>query len=145
MKKTKSNILFQIHRIKTEQFAIIEEHFAPTEPVELLSKIAFKLDRQHQRIGTFMSFDFHQNQKVFMKISCSCHFQIEASSWEQLSQSNSTITISQPFLLHIATITTGTIRGILYCKTEGTSFSNFIIPTIDLTKMVLTDAEFELN
>jgi hypothetical protein len=145
MKQEISNILFYIQQIKTEQFAIIAEHFTPPEPVELLSKIEFKLDLQQKRIGTFMSFEFHQNQKVFIKIACSCHFQIEPGSWEGLPQTDSSITIPKPFLLHIATITTGTARGVLSCKTEGTPFATFIIPTVDLTKMVLADAEFALK
>jgi hypothetical protein len=130
MKQEISNILFYIQQIKTEQFAIIAEHFSPPEPVELLSKIEFKLDLQQKRIGTFMSFEFHQ---------------IEPGSWDGLPQTESSITIPKPFLLHIATITTGTARGVLSCKTEGTPFATFIIPTVDLTKMVLTDAEFALR
>jgi len=145
MKQEISNIMFYIQQIKTEQFAIIAEHFTPPEPVELLSKIEFKLDLQQKRIGTFMSFEFHQNQKVFIKIACSCHFQIEPGSWDGLPQTESSITIPKPFLLHIATITTGTTRGVLSCKTEGTPFATFIIPTVDLTKMVLSDAEFALK
>lgn len=74
-----------------------------------------------------------------------CHFQIEPGSWDGLPQTESSITIPKPFLLHIATITTGTARGVLSCKTEGTPFATFIIPTVDLTKMVLSDAEFALK
>ncbi|NBV36886.1 MAG: hypothetical protein EBR94_06405 [Bacteroidetes bacterium] len=145
MKHEITNVLFYIQQIKTDQFAIIAEHFSPTAGVELLSKIEFKLDLQQQRIGTFMSFEFHQSQKVFIKIACSCHFQIEPASWEQFPRTNSSITIPKPFLLHIATITTGTARGVLSSKTEGTTFGTFIIPTVDLTKMVLSDAEFALT
>ena len=140
-----NNIQFQIQHIKTDQFAIIEDHFSSKLTVELLTKIEFKLDLSKKLIGTFMTFEFHQKSKVFIKIACSCHFQIENTSWESLKKTATLLSIPKSFLLHLATITTGTSRGILSCKIEGTPFSSFIIPTINLTKMVLSDAEFALN
>ena len=92
MKQEISNILFYIQQIKTEQFAIIAEHFSPPAPVELLSKIEFKLDLQQKRVGTFMSFEFHQNQKVFIKIATSCHFQIEPV-WAIVSESFGSVSL----------------------------------------------------
>ncbi len=53
--------------------------------------------------------------------------------------------VSKGFLAHLAMITTGTARGVLFAKTEATQFSKFIIPTLNVAEMIKEDASFDLH
>lgn len=85
--------------------------------------------------------------KHLYKIVTSCHFKINDASWINFidkKESDNQFIISKGFITHLAMISVGTTRGILYAKTEGTDFVKFIIPTINLSELILEDAIFDL-
>lgn len=134
---------FIILDIKTVQFSIISEHFNSEEETELITDLQFKFNLKDKQIAVFLGFEFVQHSTPFIKIQVKCLFQVEPNSWSSF-ENDSKMRIPKGFLVHLAMISTGTTRGILFAKTEGTLFSKFIIPTIDLTTMVKVDAEFDL-
>jgi hypothetical protein len=143
MKKDNTQVGFALQGIKTEQFAIFEENYAPKKETGLGTELQFKLDQKNKQIGVFLGFEFMQGKKVFLKIVVSCHFKIEESSWTSFLQENS-LTVPKGFLAHLAMITTGTTRGVLFAKTEATPFSKFIVPTLNVAEMIKEDASFEM-
>jgi hypothetical protein len=145
MKKENIEVGFSLQSIKTEQFAIIEENFNPKKEIEFGTEIEFKLDVDNKQIGVYLNFEFVNAKKVFLKIKVSCHFIIKEESWKLfLRVSPSKIIIPKGFIQHLAMITTGTTRGVLFAKTEGTLFSKFIIPTLNIVDMFKEDASFEI-
>ncbi len=143
MKKEKTQVGFALQGIKTEQFAIFEENYAPKKETGLGTELQFKLDQSSKQIAVFLGFEFMQGKKVFLKIQVSCHFKIEDSSWSSFIQENKLI-VPKGFLAHLAMITTGTSRGVLFAKTEGTQFSKFIVPTLNVAEMIQEDAFFDI-
>ena len=144
--KKEETINFSLLNIKTEQFAILEENYNDKKSVEFGTIIQFKLDSKNHIIGVFLGITFDQAKKSFLKIEVSCHFNIENSSWNHfIDQDSSTITFPKGFLSHLSMITVGTTRGILFSKTEGSNFNKFIIPTINVTKIIEKDAKFSLS
>lgn len=143
MKKDDTQVGFALQGIKTEQFAIFEENYAPKKETGLGTELQFKLDQKNTQIGVFLGFEFMQGKKVFLKIVVSCHFKIEESSWCSFIQENKLI-VPKSFLAHLAMITTGTSRGILFAKTEVTQFSKFIVPTLNVAEMIKEDATFDI-
>ncbi len=145
MKKDNPEIGFALQGIKTEQFAIFEENYAPKKETALGTEVQFKLDEQNKKFGVFIGFEFTQGKKIFLKIQVSCHFRIEEKSWKNFIQKeNAKLVVPKEFLAHLAMITTGTTRGVLFAKTESTTFSKFIVPTLDVTEMIKEDASFDV-
>ena len=145
MEKQNDPVVFALQSIKTEQFAIIENNFAPKKETNLGTELQFKLDQKNKKIGVFLSFEFVQGKKVFLKILVSCHFKIDTSSWDKFIQhKESKLIIPSDFLAHLAMITTGTARGVLFAKTESTPFSKFMIPTMNVSEMISEDATFDI-
>lgn len=141
-----SKVGFVLQGIKTEQFAIIDENFSPRKKTGLGTELQFKLDQKNKQIGVYIDFEFIQTRKVFLKIQVSCHFKIEQKSWDSLYQENQyKLVIPKDFLAHLAMITTGTARGVLFAKTESTQFSAFIIPTLNVADMISEDAVFNMS
>lgn len=143
MKKENTQVGFALKGIKTEQFAIFEENYSPKKETSLGTELQFKLDQNNKQIAVFLGFEFLQAKKVFLKIQVSCHFKIEESSWNSLIQENKLI-VPKGFLAHLAMITTGTSRGVLFAKTEATPFSTFIVPTLNVAEMIKEDVLFDI-
>ena len=126
---------FELQGIKTEQFAILHEDFNHKKPVDLDSQLQFKFDQKQNLIGVEVSFEYIQSKKILLKIVVSCHFKIEADSWQTfLEIQKGKIVVPKGFLAHLAMITVGTTRGVLHTKTESTDYAKFILPAIMLLK-----------
>lgn len=146
MKKENIQVGFELLGIKTEQFAIFEENYNIKKETNLNTELQFKLDQTNKQIGVFLGFEFVQAKKVFIKILVSCHFKIREESWNSfIKENDSKLIVPKGFLAHLAMITTGTSRGVLFAKTEGSQFSKFIIPTININAMITEDASFEIE
>jgi len=133
---------FNLVAIKTEQFAVFEAHFSEKKMLELSTNFQFRIDTEDKRIGVFASFQFESGKNTFIKLVVSCHFSIEKSAWDSFNVDNK-ITVPVGFARHLSMLTVGTARGILHCKTESTSFNDFLLPTIDVTAIVKGDVVFE--
>jgi len=145
MKSDSNKVSFKLEAIKTEQFAIFENDYSPKKESVLSTELQFKLDQAHKRIGVFIGLEFLQGKKVFLKAQISCHFKISDESWAHFVHlDTSKIIVPKDFLAHIAMITTGTSRGVLFAKTESTPFSKFIVPTLNVAEMIPEDAMFDI-
>jgi len=144
MKKDTKEIGIKLVGIKTEQFAIFKENYRAKKKIGLETQIQFKIDNIQKQIVPFILFDFEEGKKVFLKFMLSCHFIIEEQYWNAFLIENKLI-LPKEFLSHIAMITIGTARGVLFAKTEGTIFNQFIIPTVNISEMITEDASFEID
>lgn len=81
---------------------------------------------------------FSESNTPALKLDVSCIFFISKESWKNLI-SDSKIILPAGFLQHLATITTGTARGILFQRTEGTKYNTFHLPLLDITKAIKED------
>ncbi len=146
MDKRNKQIGFIIESIKTEQFAIFEENYKSKKPTEQNTEIQVKLDETNKVIGLFLCIEFINSKKVIIKIEVSCHFRIDDLSFSDfINENNTLVSIPMGFIIHLATITTGTTRGILFSKLESTLFSKYILQTINLQDMITENAEFPIS
>jgi hypothetical protein len=144
MKTENKGVGFDLQGIKTEQFAIFEDNYTPKKVIGLNTSLQFKVDSQNKQMGVFLGFEYIQGKKIFLKIIVSCHFKIEKNDWNSFIQDDKLI-VPKGFLAHLAMITIGTTRGVLFAKTESTPFSKYIVPTINVEEMIEKDAIFEIN
>lgn len=142
MDKESKEIGFVLQGIKTEQFAVFEENYLPKKEIGLSTGLQVRVDNQNKHIGVFLGFEFIQSKKVFLKIQVSCHFKIVETAWNSFKFENKLI-VPKDFLAHLAMITAGTARGVLFAKTESSPFSNYIIPAINVADMIKEDAVFD--
>ncbi|MGI9526723.1 MAG: hypothetical protein ACR2MS_06415 [Weeksellaceae bacterium] len=143
MKKEES-IGFELVGISTEEFAILEENAKLDDSYELNTGLSFKIDDQKHQIGCFVSFMVEKEQEKLLKLKVGCHFIIRPENWNSLLHNNE-MTIPQGFASHLAMITVGTARGVFHSRTEHTTFNNFIIPTINVTKFFDSDLILNLD
>lgn len=81
-----------------------------------------------------------------MKILVSCHFNVKKDSWQNFElKTQDELIIPKEFLAHLAMIATGTTRGVLFAKIEGTEYSKFIVPILNIAEMIPEDATIQLS
>lgn len=138
-------VKFKLANVNVEQFVLFDEKYNKSEKVSFSSGVGYKLDDINQVIGCFMKFSFEQNKTPFLFLEASCHFEIENKSWKEFLGEDEKIIIPESFMEHMAALTVGTARGILYAKTEQTEFKKFIIPLINVSEMINSDGVFKKN
>lgn len=136
---------FVLIGIETKQFAILENNYKKGEEITIDINYEFGLDPENRVMGSFVEFDFkHHECSTFMKIVVACHFRISDQTWLELLQEDEII-FPKIFLTHLCLLTVGTSRGIIFSKTENTILNPLILPTINVTKVVMEDASFPLK
>ncbi len=137
---------FLLQGIKIEQFAFFDENYTNDEIIELGTKFDIMLHRADRKIGIFFEVKYLQLNRILIKLVVSCHFIFTEESWKKLINSEKSIILfPKESIGHLAMITVGTARGILFTKTEGTRYSTFILPTLNIADMFKEDVEFSLE
>lgn len=131
-------IRFRMFRIQTEQFAIIEEFLPDNENLGFEIGLNFRYADLGKRIACAMTFELYYLQKKVLILQVSCEFEIHEDDWDSLCKGDS-VTIPKNTLEFFAIHTIGTARGILHCKTEGTSLNGIIIPPINVAEIIDKD------
>jgi len=138
-----NTIDFSLLRIQTDQFAIFEENYIENETVNLSTNLTFGLNSEDRVFLVTPKYTFESNKVPFMAIQTSCFFKIEDSAWNGFILQNK-ITFPKNFVAHMAMIAVGTSRGVLHTKTENTIFNKYILPTINVSKMIPEDVVFDI-
>lgn len=143
MEKKAKSIGFSLKKVSTEQFAIIEEGFNDKGKIRVNTSFRFAADDKSKYIAVFASFVFDSDEKPFLIVEASCHFSIKDSAWNGMVIADTrTLIVPKGFLTHLVMLTVGTSRGILHAKTEGTSFNKYVLPTINVSEIIKSDASF---
>ncbi|MEQ9438089.1 MAG: hypothetical protein RIG62_03545 [Cyclobacteriaceae bacterium] len=145
-KEERKVVGFLLRNIKTEQFATIEQAYQEGSQISIKIGFDFGLLEEERGLSCLTHVEFLAGDSPFIIIKVRCDFGIDPKKWDELiDHKKDLITFSGGFLQHLAVLTTGTTRGVLHAKTEDTPFSNILMPTLNITKMVDKDMSFELE
>lgn len=134
---------FNLTKINTLQFAIIEDAFnTDIDKFNIETNLGYGVDSENGSILSVVKIQFEQNDIPFLIIEVSCEFDVVEDFWKEFD-SNKSIIIPKGFMAHIAMITVGTTRGVLHEKTKNTKFNEFVLPTINVAKMIEKDGKFD--
>lgn len=137
------NIGFQIKKINTHQFAIIDEAYNDeNDEFNLETNLGFGIDVSNSAIKSSVKVHFEQDERPFLIIEVSCEFNIDPKFWNEFNNEEF-IKIPKGFMSHLAMITVGTTRGVLHSKTENTKYNELILPTLNVSEMIKDDLEFK--
>ena len=148
MDKKQENISigFQLEKITTEQFAIIPDAYDKSNSkIEMTIGLNFGIEKGNRIIASFVKVQFEQNKLPFIIIEIANHFNIEELAWNNLKKTKNGLIIPKGFASHLVMLTIGTLRGTLHCKMENTEYSNFILPTINITELIKSEIELVEN
>ncbi len=133
---------FKMAKINISQFAILADS-APDESLSYTVEIGFKAATTDKRIGCEFSVEFAHHDKPVLKLGVFCEYDVLPEDWDGRITDNQLI-VTKEELGYFANQTVGVSRGIMFCKTEGTPFSQFIVPPINLSAIIKDDFSFAL-
>jgi hypothetical protein len=131
-------VRFNLARISTDQFALIESSFKNEAPVNLNLSLSFGANPEMKLISVKVSFKFEHETGPFMIVEATCFFKIDADDWKSFVKEEG-IVVPKGIITHFSMLAVGTTRGILHAKTEGTNFNGFIIQPVNLTELITQD------
>lgn len=125
------SIRFSLVGVTTEQFAKIFEPEVE-ENIELNISITVNSNYLNGAIAVTPKVSFGESEKPFLILESTCHFKVEPSDWERISDSgNVDVIIPKYVIMNMVSIALGTCRGILHTKTENTEYNKYYLPLID--------------
>lgn len=141
-------IRFRMVKISVGQFAILADTM-PQGDMSYTVNVGFKVASNAKRIACEFGVVFETSagdgisEKILL-LEETCEFDIHPDDWKGLIENNQ-MTVSPTELCMLANQTVGVARGILYCKTENTPFTQFILPPINLTTLIKDNLIIDLE
>lgn len=126
-------IPYKIGQIKISQFAVFPDKYINGEEVQIHASFSFGHSVALDSIRCTAAFSFLQKEELLLTSETQCFFNIASEGIEQLRKEHE---IPVDFLRYMATIATGTVRGIIHAKTEGTVLNTIILPPINLVNLI---------
>lgn len=123
-------------KITTKQFAV----FADTLPesLSLSVKVEPSFEAGHHLIGLDALFSIQSDTSKILLLELFCEFEIAPDDWDAQTINDTTI-IPKETLDYMLSQVVGVARGVIYVRTEGTVFSQLVLPPINVSKMIQED------
>ena len=134
------SIPFRISQIKTQQFAIFPDFLVNGEKVLVTSEFNFSVNKTLSSVRCISKYSYTQAEKLLLTTEIACFFDISQDGSKELKEQGK---MPVEFLRYMATIATGTARGIIHAKTEGTVLNSVVLPPINLVEAIKTDFIFQ--
>ncbi|MFT7381133.1 MAG: hypothetical protein ACI9Z3_001015 [Roseivirga sp.] len=139
------SIGFVLSRIKTIHFELNDSVYNDAEDVKFETGISVKASDKEHLISIFFMVRFKCEIEPFIQLEVQCEFEIEPKTFESFRSAKDILTIPSAFARHLAVVTVGTTRGILFEKLNKTSFKSFLLPSINLMKFIKEDVVLKEN
>ena len=120
-------IPYRINQIRTVQFVIFPEKYDNKNDINVHTNVSFAVKNDLSDVRCIMEVSYAQADELLLKTQVQCNFGIAPEGINEIN------------LRYIATIVTGTIRGIIHDKTEGTVLNGIILPPINLLELIKDD------
>lgn len=144
MSNKKTQVLFKLSGIRTEQFGIIETVQITSATINLAAEIDLSINESGHAIVCRFKTSFRANAETFLILAVACLFSIEPRTMGHMKVGHE-LRIPKGLAHHLGIITVGTARGVLHAKTEGTLYNRFVLPTINIEEQIQEDIIFQLD
>lgn len=138
-KKESGLVPFALTKIQTLEFAILEKSYSQNDEVQVSQVFNFSVDPSNKQVGVAARYEYFQHSP-FLILEVSCVFTIVDVAWNiWLDADKGIFTLPRNIATHMAVLSVGTTRGVLHAKTEGNYFNMFVLPTWNLSKVIVKD------
>jgi len=130
-------IRFGWYKIVTDEFAMTEEKYAPSDPAQMRIDLLFNTIEAEKLVTVKVKCLFYQEDKLLLIITVSCLFNIYPEDWEKIFDAKARIlTLSLSSALQFASLSISTTRGVLHALTESAPLNSIILPPVNLNELV---------
>ena len=142
MNRSAESLGFRLLEIAVPQF----DHFEGAEPPQPNLAIGTKLDWQadprDNTVTAELRVEYTSDGHRLLFFTMACTFELEAIAWDEFcDRQNGTTTFPRAFLMQLGSITIGTARGVLYERTCRPSKSCYLLPLLDVDRLVADEVQ----
>lgn len=139
-----TKVPFKLKDIETLQWAIHPEYYSKDmDEYNISVKSDFGCDPNEKAIHCMANISLSQKDKVFLIIESNFIFLIEPNAWKTML-SNGDFVLSKLIKEHFLVLAIGTLRGIIFEKTNNKKLDTIVLPTIDVRHDTGDDLVFPL-
>lgn len=142
MKKKDVGLSFKLVRIEEKQFSVFEAGIH-SEQINQKVGVGFNVDPKNNIIASAIHYLLEADDKPFINIEVVCYFELISKDYKKLLKPDNLVEIPIDFAQHLANITSGTTRGILFANTKDTPFNSYYMSLINLTEIIKEDVVLE--
>lgn len=138
---TYNKLGFAFVGLRTISFAQIEAAHKKTGETDLISRLGFGIDVDDHTITCTTKFSFEKKKdQPFLILELQGFFEINKNDFiKKVKQADNSFLITKDLATHFAVLMVGSARGVLHAKTEGTIFNQYLLPTMDIKKLIQED------
>ena len=123
-------ILYKFSKMQLDQFAMFEENLTQLDQeVDIQTETRFSFDKEKNMLCSQITVSMLQENNILLKADLSSFFEIQAESLQYLQKEGKLI-FPPSLLIQFASLCFGSIRGVIFTKTIGTTLNNFILPPV---------------
>lgn len=137
----KKNIQYSYVKIKENQFAVFEENFVESNSCEMEQELKYHFDSKSNIVECCNTIQYLQNSNIVLKLSVSSYFKIEEKSFLSLKAGGKYF-FPQSFMIQLASLNYGTMRGIIYEKCVDNSLKSLVLPPFYFDEIIKDDVVF---
>ena len=124
-------IKYALRGVTIDQFATPFEPIS--EDIQLNLNIPIRTNYKERTIAVGANIQFLEDERPFLIAEVLCHFIIEESCWNALTENGTKDAVLPKRLVNnLARIAISTSRGALCAKTENSPFARFFLPIIEM-------------
>ncbi len=140
-----TQILFKFVKMDLVQFATFTDGFkVESAEMEIFNRFQFAYNFEDHLVLCKTIIELSQQEKILLKADFDCIFKIDPESASAI-ETPMDATIPQSLLAQFASLSYGSLRGVVYTKTVGTPFSDFILPPNDVKSFFKEPQRFSRN
>jgi hypothetical protein len=129
-------VMYRFSKMELEQFAMFEENCDPeTTEVQFHTEAEFSYDKNNSVICSKIIVIMSHQEKPLVKAELNSYFDIHPKSLKSLYKDGN-IVFTPPMLVQFASLCYGSIRGVIFAKTLGTSLNSYIVPPVYFGNMI---------
>lgn len=137
-------MVYKYSHIKLDQFAAFDAT-SIQRPLEFQSSGEVQTGCNYDARTVLISVlaNVKVEDKLVLTIKTSSYFELSQETWDGLKQDRFVV-IPKEFLYHLGGLAFSTTRGVLFAKTEGTDLNTFVLPIIQMDKIIHADLKIPI-
>ncbi len=114
--------------------------------LSVAAKLHWSVEPSRRVVVASLSLAYRSPEQPLLELNVFCFFEIEDQVWNQIYLAGAKdVILPRAFLLKLGSITIGSARGLLYEKTDRIGIAPFLLPILDVHRLVEDTANLRVR
>ena len=131
---------FQIVSINTKEFATNPAALNENDEIGISTSYNYGVNQKSHSIVVALELSFDCDKVPFIILKLAMEFDVRSEEFEaMIDKKKNQIVIPKGFLIHLTALTISCSRGVLHEKLSNTELNTFILPSLNVSEILLED------